>query len=95
MSTSTDIALDQESTDPRTKPRAAGSLAKKRLTNRWATLAALLIAAMWTIPTFGLVGFLYSPGTAGTHHRLVDDLPELGIHHRKLFTPCCRQATAN
>ncbi len=55
MSTSTDIALDQESTDPRTKPRAAGSLAKKRLTNRWATLAALLIAAMWTIPTFGLL----------------------------------------
>ena len=55
MSTSTDIALDQESTDPRTKPRTAGSLAKKRLTNRWATLAALLIAAMWTIPTFGLL----------------------------------------
>ena len=55
MSTSTDIALDQESTDPRTKPRTVGSLAKKRLTNRWATLAALLIAAMWTIPTFGLL----------------------------------------
>lgn len=27
---------------------------KKRLTSRWATLAALIIAAVWTVPTFGL-----------------------------------------
>ncbi|CDK00578.1 ABC-type glucosylglycerol transport system permease protein [Microbacterium sp. C448] len=27
---------------------------KKRLTSRWATVAALVIAILWTIPTFGL-----------------------------------------
>ncbi|RLK52910.1 carbohydrate ABC transporter permease [Microbacterium telephonicum] len=27
---------------------------KKRLTSRWATAAALVIAAVWTVPTFGL-----------------------------------------
>ncbi|MDX2376833.1 carbohydrate ABC transporter permease [Microbacterium sp. LRZ72] len=27
---------------------------KKRLTSRWATLAALVIAVLWTLPTFGL-----------------------------------------
>ena len=39
-------------------PRRSGSvtsLAKKRLTSRWATLAALVIATMWTVPTFGLL----------------------------------------
>lgn len=28
--------------------------AKKRLSSRWATAAALIIAAVWTVPTFGL-----------------------------------------
>jgi len=28
--------------------------AKRRLTSRWATLAALVIAVLWTLPTFGL-----------------------------------------
>jgi len=27
---------------------------KRRLTSRWATLAALIIAVLWTLPTFGL-----------------------------------------
>lgn len=34
--------------------RQALGRAKKRLTSRWATLAALVIAVLWTIPTFGL-----------------------------------------
>ncbi len=34
--------------------RQALGRAKKRLTSRWATLAALVIAILWTIPTFGL-----------------------------------------
>jgi alpha-glucoside transport system permease protein len=34
--------------------RQALGRAKRRLTSRWATLAALVIAIMWTIPTFGL-----------------------------------------
>ncbi len=34
--------------------RQALGRAKRRLTSRWATLAALVIAILWTIPTFGL-----------------------------------------
>ncbi|TFD55327.1 carbohydrate ABC transporter permease [Cryobacterium sp. Hh7] len=40
-------------------PRAAngggkGNRVKQRLTSRWATFAAIIIATVWTIPTFGL-----------------------------------------
>ena len=34
--------------------KQALSRTKKRLTSRWATAAALVIAILWTIPTFGL-----------------------------------------
>ncbi len=34
---------------------------KKRLTSRWATLAALVIAILWTIPTFGLFVSSFRP----------------------------------
>jgi alpha-glucoside transport system permease protein len=34
--------------------RQALGRTKRRLTSRWATLAALVIAILWTIPTFGL-----------------------------------------
>ncbi|MET0736365.1 MAG: carbohydrate ABC transporter permease [Microbacterium sp.] len=34
---------------------------KKRLTSRWATLAALIIAVFWTIPTFGLLISSFRP----------------------------------
>ncbi|MFI7540280.1 carbohydrate ABC transporter permease [Actinoplanes sp. NPDC049599] len=36
------------------KPTAA-SVAKKKLTSPWASLAALVIAVLWTLPTFGLL----------------------------------------
>lgn len=32
----------------------ASTAAKQQLTNRWASLAAVVIAALWTVPTFGL-----------------------------------------
>jgi alpha-glucoside transport system permease protein len=35
-------------------PVAASSVAKKRLTSPWASLAAVIIAVLWTLPTFGL-----------------------------------------
>src|SRR3546814_8743314 len=34
--------------------RGVSAGAKRRLTSRWATLAALVIAVLWTLPTFGL-----------------------------------------
>ncbi len=35
-------------------PQSAAAEAKKRLTSPWASLAAIIIATLWTIPTFGL-----------------------------------------
>lgn len=57
MSTFTKNSLSHGSTasSPRRRPGSVPSLAKRRLTNRWATLAALVIATLWTIPTFGLL----------------------------------------
>ncbi len=37
------------------------SRVKKRLTSRWATLAAVIIAVVWTIPTFGLLVSSFRP----------------------------------
>lgn len=37
------------------EPTSGLGRVKKRLTSRWATLAALIIAVIWTVPTFGLL----------------------------------------
>jgi len=42
---------------------------KQRLTSRWATAAAIVIATVWTIPTFGLLISSFRPG---------DDIPRNG-----------------
>jgi alpha-glucoside transport system permease protein len=41
-------------TPPVIPPVATSSVAKKRLTSPWASLAAVIIAVLWTLPTFGL-----------------------------------------
>ncbi|MFC7533360.1 carbohydrate ABC transporter permease [Actinoplanes sp. GCM10030250] len=37
------------------KKESAAAKAKKKLTSPWASLAALIIAVLWTLPTFGLL----------------------------------------
>jgi alpha-glucoside transport system permease protein len=45
------------------KPTAA-AIAKKKLTSPWASLAAIIIAVVWTLPTFGLLVSSFRPERA-------------------------------
>ena len=45
------------------KPSAA-AVAKKRLSSPWASLAAIVIAVLWTLPTFGLLVSSFRPERA-------------------------------
>ncbi len=52
--TTAGTALPIVSTSKVSAVAVASGRAKKRLTSRWASLAAAVIALLWTIPTFGL-----------------------------------------
>ncbi len=59
MSTATSAAVVVDDSTARRLKRGERELeglrrTKKRLTSPWATAAALIIAALWTVPTFGL-----------------------------------------
>ncbi|TDE01635.1 carbohydrate ABC transporter permease [Jiangella asiatica] len=43
------------------EPATITGRARKRLTSRWASLAALVIAVLWTLPTFGLLLTSFRP----------------------------------
>lgn len=54
-----DLPVDEETKKDlrrgeRRSERGITAGAKRKLTSRWATLAALVIAVLWTLPTFGL-----------------------------------------
>jgi alpha-glucoside transport system permease protein len=42
-------------------PTSSAARARKRLSSPWASLAALVIAVLWTIPTFGLLLSSFRP----------------------------------
>jgi alpha-glucoside transport system permease protein len=54
--------LEKDSVAPeRAAATTAAAAAKKRLTSPWASLAALVIAVLWTIPTIGLLLSSFRP----------------------------------
>ncbi len=54
MSIIADSETQDAAVDETGPPRSASSAAHSGLSNRWASLAAIVIATLWTIPTLGL-----------------------------------------
>ncbi|PPK94677.1 alpha-glucoside transport system permease protein [Kineococcus xinjiangensis] len=51
-------------TSPKAPAIPAGTLARKKLSKPWASLAAIVLAVLWTIPTFGLLVSSFRPERA-------------------------------
>ena len=61
MTTTTPIAATLDAAAA--KPTAA-EIAKKKLSSPWASVAVIVIAVLWTIPTFGLLVSSFRPERA-------------------------------
>jgi alpha-glucoside transport system permease protein len=60
-STTGDAVLPVTSTPSIAAIEAAGGQAKKKLTSPWASLTAVILAVLWTAPTFGLLVTSFRP----------------------------------
>jgi alpha-glucoside transport system permease protein len=76
---------DIATADKSPKPDSAAAAAKKALTSPWASLAAFVIAVLWTIPTAGLLISSFRPEndvkTTGWWHVFTD--PHLTLENYK------------
>lgn len=55
------LASPAVATEATARPRSRSSAAKKGLSSPWASLAAIVIAVLWTIPTLGLLITSFRP----------------------------------
>ncbi len=55
MSTATPALTSPALTLPRDSDTTVAATARKRLSRPWASVAAVVIAVLWTIPSFGLL----------------------------------------
>jgi len=64
MTATAPILIETPIRDPLNRRPRAASLAKTSLTSPWASLAALVIATLWTLPTLGLLITSFRPQLA-------------------------------
>ncbi|MBC8092271.1 MAG: carbohydrate ABC transporter permease [Pseudonocardia sp.] len=71
------------------KPVTSASVAKKGLSSPWASIAAIVIAVLWTLPTFGLLVSSFRPErsvkTSGWWTFFADPVATLDNYNEVLF----------
>ena len=73
---------------PSSPKETVASSAHKALTSPWASIAAIVIAILWTIPTIGLLITSFRPEERHHVERLVDHLHQPRLHPGQLRPRC-------